>query len=139
MHLSLYSVVQAKRTSTATRNNRAKQPRQQLHATRIECETTSPCIDLIPEESMNCIFECTSSACYQEIYGSSPLEDGEIDIARASEFAICAEKEIKRNRKLERLERRGGGNTQNSVGDAEESSSSLEKEDEGSESEMSEV
>eukprot|EP00539_Tryblionella_compressa_P020623 CAMPEP_0178860316 /NCGR_PEP_ID=MMETSP0747-20121128/1678_1 /TAXON_ID=913974 /ORGANISM="Nitzschia punctata, Strain CCMP561" /LENGTH=44 /DNA_ID= /DNA_START= /DNA_END= /DNA_ORIENTATION= len=40
-----------------------------------------------------------SSKCYQEIYGSMPLEPGEVDVQRFSLFEKCAEEEIREERK----------------------------------------
>lgn len=49
------------------------------------------------EEAYNCVNECTSSSCYADVYASSPLEDGEIDVARSRVFSACLRKEIKAN------------------------------------------
>ena len=57
-----------------------------------ECENTS-CADLAPELRMNCVNLCVSPACYAEIYASEPLEDGEIDAARARQFSSCVRRE----------------------------------------------
>jgi hypothetical protein len=40
------------------------------------CET-SVCQHLYKDENMNCVNNCTSPSCYDEIYGTEPLEDGE--------------------------------------------------------------
>ena len=59
--------------------------KQHSHRNRLECE--SDCSSLIPEEAMDCIQQCVSSDCYQEIYGDSPLEPGEMDLDRANRMA----------------------------------------------------
>ena len=43
-------------------------------------------------ENMNCIFECISSACFEEIYAPEPLEDGEIDLKRERLFVKCTKR-----------------------------------------------
>ena len=48
---------------------------------------------------MNCIFQCSSPACYEKIYAPNPLEDGEVDLDRARQFEECAEEEIKEARR----------------------------------------
>jgi len=53
-----------------------------------ECETQS-CSHLPKYESMNCVNECTSKDCYNEIYKDEPLEDGEIDTKREKTFKRC--------------------------------------------------
>jgi hypothetical protein len=40
------------------------------------CEARTCSNGLPKDENMNCINNCTSPACYNEIYGKEPLEDG---------------------------------------------------------------
>jgi hypothetical protein len=50
---------------------------------------------LVPEEAYNCVNECTSKRCYDELYGQEkggPLEDGEVDYERARLFTECVRK-----------------------------------------------
>lgn len=56
-------------------------------------------MELIPEESMNCIFQCMSRDCYLSVYGGSPLEPGEVDVPRMDKFRQCVEAEIKSARR----------------------------------------
>jgi hypothetical protein len=88
---------------TGGRNSRTRSKRMniELRSTRVLCEKDI-CSGFIPEESMNCVFLCVSPACYEHIYGLSPLEDGEIDIPRAKEFEQCVKDELKAMRKRER-------------------------------------
>lgn len=55
-----------------------------------------------PEESGNCVAACLSPACFQQVYGTSPLEDGEIDWTRAREFDHCSRLEITRAQRRQR-------------------------------------
>ncbi len=54
------------------------------------------------DENMNCVNECTSKKCYDEIYAPSPLEDGEIDHKRLKDFLSCVRLEI-REQKLAKV------------------------------------
>jgi hypothetical protein len=75
-----------------------------LRTIRQECElnvcTRNP--TRIPEESLNCILACVSPACYQVVYGETPLKDGEIDLVRGQVFDKCARDEYMRMRKRQR-------------------------------------
>ena len=60
----------------------------------LQCET-SQCGHYILEESMNCVSQCVSPSCHKQVgYDVNPLEEGELDETRASEFAICVTYEI---------------------------------------------
>eukprot|EP00602_Paraphysomonas_sp_CaronLab_P008039 CAMPEP_0185036160 /NCGR_PEP_ID=MMETSP1103-20130426/28715_1 /TAXON_ID=36769 /ORGANISM="Paraphysomonas bandaiensis, Strain Caron Lab Isolate" /LENGTH=108 /DNA_ID=CAMNT_0027573583 /DNA_START=18 /DNA_END=344 /DNA_ORIENTATION=+ len=61
---------------------------------RLQCEKFE-CSYTVLDEAMNCINNCTSPMCYQEVYGSSPLEDGEVDDKRNRLFTACLRKESK--------------------------------------------
>ncbi|XP_042059852.1 uncharacterized protein LOC121804396 [Salvia splendens] len=37
----------------------------------------------------NCVLQCLSPICYELIYESDPLEEGEKDITRSSEYKYC--------------------------------------------------
>jgi len=78
-------VVEGRKTSTSKLDKAWK-------ARKTNCEKTS-CVHLVPEEAYNCVNSCTSSVCYDEVYGKQPLEDGEIDHSRSRLFANCARKE----------------------------------------------
>ena len=61
------------------------------------CEREN-CAHLIPDESMNCVNECTSESCYAQIYAAEPLEDGEVDLVRARAFTTCLRNEMRDSR-----------------------------------------
>jgi hypothetical protein len=63
-------------------------------ALKQSCEKNE-CGSLIPEESANCVNRCTSPLCFDEVYKTSPLEDGEIDDNRSRLFTSCLRKEQK--------------------------------------------
>ena len=60
---------------------------------RRNCEAT--CVDNgddVENPRENCILQCTSPACYEEIYGAEELELGEIDNKRARAFTACQQR-----------------------------------------------
>jgi hypothetical protein len=73
-----------------------------LRAMRYDCQNEGDCSRLIPEESLNCVNECISPACYAQIFQSQPLEDGEVDIERAKAFDDCVQEELRVLRKQQR-------------------------------------
>jgi hypothetical protein len=66
---------------------------------RQACERLN-CNQYLPDESMNCVNNCTSPACFQEIYASNPLEDGEIDDRRSRDFTSCLRRESRTSRNV---------------------------------------
>ena len=91
---------------TASRNQVSKKKQRRRAEvfwgeTRQICEHQT-CAQWIPEESMNCVQLCLSPACYQQVYGDMPLEDGEIDVDRAKLFDACAKEELRVVRKRQR-------------------------------------
>lgn len=77
--------MEAKRPAQA-RKDKAWQER------KTKCENDD-CAHLIPEEAFNCVNNCTSSSCYNQIYAEMPLEDGEVDFERGRAFTACLRKE----------------------------------------------
>ena len=63
-------------------------------AVKSTCEKTT-CSKIPPDEAYNCVNECTSHNCYQDVFASAPLEDGEIDYVRTRDFTSCARKEVR--------------------------------------------
>ena len=102
--LLLPKLVQTRR---GKRNYRTQKQRRRaevlLKDTRMICEMKI-CIHFRPEEAMNCVNICISPACYQEVYGDMPLEDGEIDVDRAKKFEVCVQDELRQVRKRQRTE-----------------------------------
>lgn len=64
---------------------------------KTKCEKTE-CAHMIPEEAYNCVNQCTSPTCYEEVYAAAPLEDGEIDSTRARMFTGCMREGAKADR-----------------------------------------
>jgi len=64
------------------------------------------CANLIIEESAGCITACISPGCHEKIYGSNPLEEGEIDLIRHAQFELCTKTDLKERRRIERIEKR---------------------------------
>lgn len=97
---------------TSRRSSRKKKLLKTLkkhtHRNRLECEVE--CLDeLLPEEAMNCIYQCWSIDCYQQIYGgpsSFPLEPGEIDLERASMMEKCVRTELAEERRRKKTQPR---------------------------------
>lgn len=55
---------------------------------------------------MNCVTKCVSEQCYKEVkYDEDPLEDGEVDMNRAIQFAQCVRNEILKERARGRTRR----------------------------------
>lgn len=79
--------------------SRKRRRRSEMEARilRTECYREK-CAHLIPEEALNCVFECVSSTCYSNVYASDPLEDGEVDVARAKAFDDCLKEEMRSSR-----------------------------------------
>ena len=64
-------------------------------ARKQNCEQSTECRDIPAAESMNCVNRCLSPVCYEKIYASEPLEDGEIDRKRERKFTDCVRQEEK--------------------------------------------
>jgi len=62
---------------------------------RQDCERQEECLGAAGLEQTNCIRKCMSKECFEELYGSDPLEEGEIDV-RFSSFKGCILQNIKR-------------------------------------------
>jgi hypothetical protein len=62
-------------------------------ARKQNCEASPECRDIIPAEAANCINKCVSESCFEAIFASDPLEDGEIDRIRDRKFSDCVRKE----------------------------------------------
>ena len=53
----------------------------------------------------NCVLRCMSPPCYEETYGSDPLEDGEVDTVRGRKFRVCAKAWLKDEKERKARER----------------------------------
>ena len=97
------------RRSSSRRKKLLKTLKKHTHRNRLECEVE--CLDeFLPEEAMNCIYQCWSIDCYQQIYGggpsSFPLEPGEIDLERASMMEKCVRTELAEERRRKKTQPR---------------------------------
>ena len=68
-------------------------------AKRKECGAKGKCATLHPDENDNCVNECTSAACYAEVYAAEPLEPGEVDMPRWRSFERCVRREAREARR----------------------------------------
>jgi len=63
-----------------------------------ECEQVA-CADADPEDAFmpreNCVQQCLSAECYQQVYAGNELEPGEIDTKRSREFTQCVTKQAR--------------------------------------------
>lgn len=62
---------------------------------KTSCELED-CGHLIPEEAYNCVNKCVSDECFEKIYSTNPLEDGEIDMERNRAFIACIRQEYRK-------------------------------------------
>ena len=66
-----------------------------------ECEQVH-CADADPDDAVmpreNCVQQCLSAECYQQVYAGNELEPGEIDTKRSREFTQCVTKQARNNR-----------------------------------------
>lgn len=97
---------------------------------KVACQRNE-CYQLIPEESANCLNQCVSKACYDEIYGSSPLEDGEIDDIRSRLFTSCLRKEQKEIIRKTNMRNPGSVNVKSTGVSEEETTESKDGEESG--------
>lgn len=79
---------------------------RQIKNKKDTCER-STCGKFVRDEGMNCVNECQSTKCYEEVYAKEPLEDGEIDTYRNRLFTQCLQKEIKEETDRKIAEGRG--------------------------------
>jgi hypothetical protein len=81
---------------TAGRHGTSNRKRNDLQTQSLltNCQAHT-CSSFVPEEGLNCVLACVSPACYGVVYGTDPLEDGEVDISRASQFESCLKEELR--------------------------------------------
>mmetsp|Transcript_9802 Transcript_9802/g.12857 ORF Transcript_9802/g.12857 Transcript_9802/m.12857 type:complete len:178 (+) Transcript_9802:246-779(+) len=96
--LNLNGVESKSRRRKADKNFRLKKK---------DCESNA-CGHMILDEAQNCIYKCISDECYQQVYASEPLEDGEIDSIRYRQFQACYRKANKVKRR-NRTDQQNGG------------------------------
>ena len=66
---------------------RRLQSQQAWHAALGTCSHL--CRGVAPDGDETCALECQAPSCYEQVYAAEPLEPGEVDHARAIEFARC--------------------------------------------------
>mmetsp|Transcript_22280 Transcript_22280/g.40139 ORF Transcript_22280/g.40139 Transcript_22280/m.40139 type:complete len:139 (-) Transcript_22280:76-492(-) len=57
-----------------------------------ECQR-GDCKGFNADENEDCVANCVSQGCYDEVYAESPLEPGEVDRVRQTRFNACVRKE----------------------------------------------
>jgi hypothetical protein len=86
----------------------SNQVERKISQSRNNCELKK-CSHLFSMESMNCVNECMSATCYEQVYGEGKeLEDGELNNPLDRQFRTCMRKELttrgrtQRNREAEK-------------------------------------
>jgi len=104
------SAAAAAAAAAATMNHRQADPStgqlQSAHPMQQPKQYPDGCSHLMFEESAGRITACISPGCHDKIYGSNPLEEGEIDLIRLAQFELCAKKDLKESARMERIEKR---------------------------------
>lgn len=95
--LFVLHVAEAKKSRRA----RARRHGTAVRAVLSDCEATT-CMHLPPDENMNCVNRCASQACFDTVYASEPLEDGEVDDERERTFRNCLREELRVKQQQER-------------------------------------
>lgn len=91
--MQFFSVLCLQFALCSASNNLARLDRE-WKAKRATCESKD-CQHFKLDEGENCINKCVSETCYNEIYASNPLEDGEFDNARHRLFVNCLRREAR--------------------------------------------
>ncbi len=86
-------MVEAKKSNNVAINDRVWKQKMS------DCET-NVCNQKVREEAINCINQCTSHTCYDKIYASNPLEDGEIDYDRNRKFTACLREQVNEEKRV---------------------------------------
>jgi len=74
---------------------------RQMRELREECEQKMEragirdSCNVSPIARENCVLRCSSSACYDEVYGSDSLEEGEVDTLRNRRFRTCFKEQLR--------------------------------------------
>ncbi|XP_030384910.1 uncharacterized protein LOC115632086 [Scaptodrosophila lebanonensis] len=58
------------------------------HDFELACEQHPLCLNIVGVPKVNCIRQCISPSCFQDIYAFDELEEGEIDV-RMNSFKGC--------------------------------------------------
>ena len=84
----LHSITTTPAASVSVGGNHYNRVDRQWREKKRECEQRQ-CQQFSLDEGMNCVNECLSLECFNQVYAHEPLEDGEIDSARNREFVSC--------------------------------------------------
>jgi Domain of unknown function (DUF4787) len=83
--------VDGRDTTAATR---ARHGRLLLQRSVVCRGADGPCAGAAEAGDESCVPRCVSPSCHDLIYGADPLEEGEVDVRRASMYNRCAVKEM---------------------------------------------
>jgi hypothetical protein len=71
----------------------SNQVERKISQSRNQCEA-SKCDHLFSMENSNCVNQCMSPSCYEQVFGANKgLEDGEINSQLEKQFKVCLRKE----------------------------------------------
>lgn len=73
----------------STRQRRARNIAKAWAPAREACEASPPCASLPEGTEDDCVLRCVNPRCWRAIYSAEPLEPGEIDKKRATQFEAC--------------------------------------------------
>jgi hypothetical protein len=93
--LLLPKLVTGQSTPAGKRN---KKLTRQVEALRFDCERSTECKELLPEENTMCVTKCLSQQCHEQVYGQNPLEPGEIHVIHSRDFDRCVKNELRAQR-----------------------------------------
>ncbi|KAJ1482131.1 hypothetical protein T484DRAFT_1952656 [Baffinella frigidus] len=60
----------------------------EMRLKRMDCERTV-CAGLRDEMRTNCLYQCISQDCFNEVYAHDHVEEGEVDTERSRSFGVC--------------------------------------------------
>jgi hypothetical protein len=84
------------------RRSKRNSYQRQINRIRRDCEDDCLQVYHVQEEAMNCILQCVSPDCFQDLFQDGPLEPGEIQTEKALQLQSCAKEELKEARRQEK-------------------------------------
>ena len=89
------------------KNKKRKKLDRQVKSIKQNCIINlDECGRLIPEENLNCVSKCMSSNCYDLHFRENPLEDGEVNSVRWSQFEACVRNELSEQKRIKIMSNR---------------------------------
>jgi hypothetical protein len=79
--------------------SRARQTRLIFQRSAACRATSGPCVGARDSGDEACVPRCVSPRCFDTVYGTEPLEDGEIDVVRAALYNRCVGKEMRESKR----------------------------------------